>query len=400
MTAESIAARRARLARAAAVAAGRAAGALDREGGGEPAPGDLYVLREAAAFAVEWLVIERDAGDRERLFVVPADTNPLLGGDDWALTGDAAIGPLSLRCGFGLWLGAGRLAAAPRVGSVAPESLAPAARWCAAVRGTGAAGAAGADPEVEDWLEEVIAPARAAVTAILEAPAARVDEGPRPANAPAALGTRLAVGWPRWLAVAASLLLVVALGLGGALNRQAGVAHRLRLERDALRRELLRPAPARPANAPDAPEAANAPEAASAGDDDVLLDPPLVTLQAGALRGGSDKVQLDPAPRRLVLLAIEPLPGGSFPEYRLEIRDHRTGGVIWSGGGLHLDPASRLVMLGIRQRLLPAGRYEIRLDGLRAGRGDPAGSYSLEIESGGAAGSAAASAPAPPPPSP
>ncbi|HLX10428.1 MAG TPA: hypothetical protein VKY89_21445, partial [Thermoanaerobaculia bacterium] len=138
MTAESIAARRARLARAAAVAAGRAAGALDREGGGEPAPGDLYVLREAAAFAVEWLVIERDAGDPQRLFVVPADTNPLLGGDDCALTGDAAIGPLSLRCGCGVWLDAGRLAAAARVGAVAPESLALAARWCAAVRGTGA----------------------------------------------------------------------------------------------------------------------------------------------------------------------------------------------------------------------------------------------------------------------
>lgn len=98
-----------------------------------------------------------------------------------------------------------------------------------------------------------------------------------------------------------------------------------------------------------------------------------------------------------MLLAIEPRPGGSFAEYRLEIRDRRTGGVIWSGGGLHLDPASRLVMVGIRQRLLPAGRYEIRLEGLRAGRRDPAGSYSLEIESGAAAGPAAASAPAPPP---
>src|SRR5579864_2019973 len=73
MTGEPIADRRARLARAAAAAAGRAAGALGREVAREPAPGDLFVLPEAAAFAVEWLVIERAAEDRERLLVVPAD---------------------------------------------------------------------------------------------------------------------------------------------------------------------------------------------------------------------------------------------------------------------------------------------------------------------------------------
>ncbi len=412
MTDDSTAARRARLARAAAAAAGRVAGALAGTSGAPAAPGDLFVLRETAGLAVEWLVVERDPADRERLYLVPADTNPLLGGNDWAIAGDPATGPLSLRCGFGLWLPAGRLAPELRVGSIAPEDLARTARWCGAMRETGADGAgvfdqdpgdgyalsqaragvdgtaatwgtAGDDPDYEDWLDDVIAPARAAVAAAAVELDAGVGRHPR---MPAQRRRRRRL---YWLALAASLLLALALGLGleGALRRETSLANRLRAEREALRGELRPPAPPAVARLP-APAAS---PQGNATDGDVLLNPPLVALQSEVMRGQAEKVRLDPAPRRLVLLAAEPRRGSSFPEYRLEILDRRTGRRVWSGGGLHLDPSSGLVMIAIRQRLLPAGLYEIRLDGLRAGSAARAGSYALEVEIG---------APAGPPPSP
>jgi hypothetical protein len=393
MTHDPTAARRARLARAAAAAAGRVAGVLAKTSGAPAAPGDLFVLRETAGLAVEWLVVERDPADRERLYVVPADTNPLLGGNDWAIAGDPATGPLSLRCGFGLWLPAGRLAPELRVGSISPDDMARTARWCGAMRETGADGAgearaglagaaatwstAGGDPDYEDWLDDVIAPARAAVAAAAVVAAAIG----RPPRMPAQRQRRRRL---YWLALAASLLLALALGLGldGALRRETSLANRLRAEREALRGELRRSAP--PAVAALPAPAASPQE--NAVDGDVLLNPPLVALQSEVMRGQGEKVRLDPAPRRLVLLAAEPRRGSSFPEYRLEILDRRTGRRVWSGGGLHLDPSSGLVMIAIRQRLLPAGLYEIHLDGLRAGSAARAGSYALEVEIGAPAG--------------
>jgi hypothetical protein len=387
MNGEPTPSRRARLALDAAAAGRRAARALDRAADAPPVPGELFVLRETAAFAVEWLVVERHGSDHDRLFVVPADTNPLLGGDDWTVSGDAAAGPLSLRCGFGLWLPASRLEGRLRVGAVTPASLAQAARWCAAVRG---AGRAGGDPEYEDWVEATIAPAHAAVAAAVGAEPAAVAAPAVPAVRAAtvmAAQPGVAAGRRRrWLIVAAAAVpLVAVLGLGGALLRQSDLADRLRAERNALQSELRRPAPGAPLPAGGG---------GAAVQEDVLLNPPLVSLRDEVLRGQGARVVFDSAPRRLVLLACEPRPGGVFPEYLLEIRDDATGRLQWSGGGLRLDAASGLVTVGLRQRLLPAGRYEIRLDGLRAGRRERAGTYFLEVE---AAAAAPGTAPPPPP---
>jgi hypothetical protein len=377
-------ARHERLASEAIAAGKQAAAALERAGGRQAGPGDLFVVRETAEFPVEWLVVESARRDPRLLYLVPADTNPLLGSADWAIAAGPATGPLALRCRYGVWLDASHLDPALHAGRLAPEALAPAARRCAAIRdgspaaagaaaGSPAGGDADDDPEYEDWLAEVVAPARGAIAAF--------------AGTPAGEGFRL---WRwrwrrpwRWQLVAASLSLVLALALGAALSREARQVRLLRGELSAMRAALGRQPQPGPVNG------AGPPPAAAATEGDVIPNLPLVYLHPETLRGGAEKLRVEAGPQRLVVLAIEPAPCGACKEYRLEIRNQRTGRLVWRGSGLHLDPASGLVEVGVRQRLLPPGVYELRLDGFGgvrsqggqgAARAVPAGRYSLEVE--------------------
>jgi hypothetical protein len=161
------------------------AGELDPRGGEPPAPGDLFVAAATREFPVEWLVVELAPRPPARWLVLPADTNPLLGSADLALPTGAAAGPLSLRCRYGVWLACGALDPALRTGRVAPEVVAGALRRHG-LTGTPPDLPADGDPEYEDWVDEVLDPAHAALAAAAGEPAAAAGE-----TESAAAGTRL-----------------------------------------------------------------------------------------------------------------------------------------------------------------------------------------------------------------
>lgn len=147
----------------------QAAGELDRRHGEPPSPGDLFVAAATRDFPVEWLVVERSARPPARLLVLPADTNPLLGSADLPVPAAAGAGPLSLRCRYGVWLDPGALDPALRTGRVAMEVVARALR-CHELAGGPTDPLFGGpsdevDPEYEDWVDEVLDPAHAALAA-------------------------------------------------------------------------------------------------------------------------------------------------------------------------------------------------------------------------------------------
>lgn len=84
----------------------------------EPRPGDVYRSPAAGAADFEWVVLRSHPDDPHLLCVVPADDNPLAGRCDVVVPRDAACGPLTLRCGYGLWIHALRLPRALRTGWV------------------------------------------------------------------------------------------------------------------------------------------------------------------------------------------------------------------------------------------------------------------------------------------
>ncbi len=129
--------------------------------GSEPWPGDLYALAETAGFPVEWLVVERTPGHCR---LVAADTNPVLGSADVPVPAETEGGPLSVRCAVSLQVSIETLRRGERTGALAPEVLEPVRRRLEEL----AAGSLDPrldepDPGLEDWRDEVLAPARAAL---------------------------------------------------------------------------------------------------------------------------------------------------------------------------------------------------------------------------------------------
>lgn len=177
---------------------------------GHPLPGALFAFPETADLAVEWavLAVEEDG----RLLVVPADTNPLRGSSDVTVADTAAAGPLSLRCAFGLSLPAGAFATGRRTGALAPGDVETACCKRQAVaagplRGDSLGREVDADPEYEDWVEDILTPAHDAL-------AKRSAEAPSPAITPFVRQARVPTRpMLQHLALAASLVLSVGLGL-------------------------------------------------------------------------------------------------------------------------------------------------------------------------------------------
>lgn len=179
---------------------------LAQRGTEPPRPGDVYVLRETADFPVEWAVLE-GGGDAGRLRLVPADANPQAGTSDLSVAA-ADGGPLTLRCAFATWRPAADLASAQRVRQLPPSVVAAARRLCEAVAAGEAEGSLLAqevddDPEYEEWLGEVVAPATATLAALPEA-----RPWPPPGYRPQRRTWLTAGGW---LAAAAAAALAVGL---------------------------------------------------------------------------------------------------------------------------------------------------------------------------------------------
>src|SRR5262249_41992219 len=135
--------------------------------GPEPWPGDLYVLPETAGFPVEWLLVERERQGRCR--VVVADANPLLGCADVAVPPEAALGPLSVRPAVEAMVLVDSLRRGERTGALAAEDLDRVRRRreelaVGAVADPRLGPSGEPDPEYEDWLDEVLLPACAALS--------------------------------------------------------------------------------------------------------------------------------------------------------------------------------------------------------------------------------------------
>jgi hypothetical protein len=365
-----------------------------------PEPGDLFAFTETADFPVEWAVLDRRPGDAGQLLAVPADTHPLAGSADVEILASEPAGPLSLRCRFGLWLDASRFAPAHRTGTLTPDAVARALDRRAEleagkVEASPLAYEAEADPEYEDWVREVLAPAHAALAQPV-APAVG-ERLPRRRETPRRW---TALGNP--YALAASILLLVTLGLTGGVFWQAGrisdlAAGRQRTERElrqererhtgelrraeeAHRREIAeRDRQAAQRAAEDSQRIADLENRLTiAGHARPLVNAPFVDLEPlDPMRGGPDAIPLPPGASYLfVILTIADL--RVFPEYRLEITDRDTGRSAWATGGLHKTGGTE-VSVALPRDLLPPGDYRLLLSGLKGGKAEKVAEYELKI---------------------
>ncbi len=185
---------------------------IERRGSAPPRPGDVYLLPETAELAIEWAVIVEEPGSG-RYLVVPADTHPLVGSADVGVPEEGKSGPLSLRCGFGMWLAAEAFDPQRRTGLLEPFYVGRAKRKVKEIEagtlvGTALEREVDEDPDYEDWAAEVLGPARAALSAWGVAPGGARPEEKRPSY----VGDRRP-----WYAVAA-MFAVATLGLSTWVN--------------------------------------------------------------------------------------------------------------------------------------------------------------------------------------
>jgi hypothetical protein len=370
-----------------------------------PAPGDLFVFAETADFPVEWAVLSHGPGEDGRLLAVPADTHPLAGSADVEVLAGEPAGPLCLRCRFGLWLDAARFDPARYTGTLPPDAVARALDLRAALesgepQASPLAYEAEADPEYEDWVREVLAPAHAALAqpVALSAP-------DRPARPLPFVLRRWWTSLGNPYALAASILLLVTLSLTGGVFWQSGrisdlatgqqrTERELRQEKERLTEELRQ---AEAAHGREIAERDREAERQRAEDrqriDDLesrlkiagrisrgrpLINAPFVNLEPlDPVRGEPDAVPLPPGGSYLfVLLTITDL--RVFPEYRLEIRDRDSGHPFWATRGLHKTGDAE-VSVALPRDLLPPGSYRLRLYGIKDGKVEDVGEYELYL---------------------
>ncbi len=143
---------------------------LRQRQGDFPKPGDIYLFAGNVGSPVEWVVLDQDPADAGRWIAAPADTNPMAGSSDLALTADASAGSLTLRLHLAASLTAEIFGAATRRGVLEAENLELARRKREQVAGGRASGTlrqrdTDEDPAYEDWIREVVEPARRTVLA-------------------------------------------------------------------------------------------------------------------------------------------------------------------------------------------------------------------------------------------
>ncbi len=341
-----------------------------------PDPGDLFVLAETAEHDVEWAILERDPEDPRRLLVVPADTVSLVGSGDVAAPEDAARGPSSLRCAHAVWVDADAFDPERRTGFLDPETVERARRKCKDVAQGTASGTVlerevDGEAEYREWIEAI----EAARTAVPERPA-------EPRKSASVVPFRRPVRWQPMagpLALAASILLLVSLGLGRQLmrsesERQAAVAeHRGELaERQAEHRrladnharDLARLEYERQQTAAEHQQ--RLAELEAAAQPKPLVNLPFVVRAAAQLRGGGEPLEVAPqASWILVILQVED--PERYPRYGLEIRDRAGQRQVWQSRDLEVTGLAEL-SVALPRNLLPDGRYQVRLSGMLDGR--------------------------------
>jgi hypothetical protein len=352
----------------------------------EPWPGGLYVLPETADFSVEWLLVERER--RGRCRIVAADTHPLLGLADVAIPPEAPGGPLSVRCAVGLSIEIKSLKRGQRTGTLTAEDLDLVRRRYqeqdAAVLADSRLGAGREpDPDYEDWLDEVLLPARAALSPAVQREAAY----PRRR------------GW-NGVAVGVAVALLLALFGASALAWRYRQAERQawrevhRLQEDAQRahaeRQRLLAAHRQELAALQAAEVRRLAElraevqAAPPTPPAVRSSLPLlanlayVTFYPGEARGTVRELSLSPgAAYLLAVFYVGQQP--AFAEYRLEMNG-RSGAPAWSVPGLKSLPSEEVSVAFAREQL-PDDVYHLHLYGISGGERKSVGEYELRIRS-------------------
>ncbi len=359
-----------------------------RRAGRPPAAGDLFVLAETAEHSVEWVILDLDPADPRRLLAVPADCNSLAGSADVAVK--AARGRLSLRCAYPAWIDAEACDPSLRTGCLEPETLERARRKQGRVeRGTAAGSVLEREVDAEaEYLEwaDVLEQARAAV-------AAEPEPGNQETGQVLSFDRR-----SRWgttssmLALAASILLLVTLGLGRKLMRsasehQAVVAEqraelaRLEQERqrlaDSHARDLARLDGER--HTQELEHRQRIAELEASARPQPMVNLPLLILASSQLRGPADTLEVAPDAASLLLILQVEEPE-AYDRYRLEVKEATTGRQVWGDSSLKPSRLSELTVL-LPRSLVPDGRYELRLHGQRGDRPEQLMERILTIES-------------------
>lgn len=354
----------------------------------EPGPiaaGQVLVLPELREPRLAWAVLRREAEESDRLLLVAADVNPLVGSGDVAANGPG-IGALTLRCRCAVWVHERDLGATTRLGTVPPEALALAdSRWQAIAAGrpigTFSEQETEEDPEYQDWIEDVVRPAlgklerRPGTEAPSPLPALPFPTG-RPAEPPSSSRD----AWLRWAAVLAFVALGAAsgflwwwqaqeiAGLRAAAQASEG-AHRQAIAELEARRAAL--------------EARYQARLREAGADRARLEtehraqlqqleaqleklrqatgvknPQIASLPAETQRG-SKQIKIDTEASHLMLLLS--VDGPADAEFQVEVDEQPSGRQVFVQEGLRVDDDFSEVRLGLPTVLVPPGDYRVRL---------------------------------------
>ncbi len=136
-----------------------------------PRTGDVYHLDATPEDAVAWVLAARDPADG-RFLVIPCDAGTQVGTADVAVREDPEAAARVVRCRYATWISAETLDTAHRVAVLSETSVARIReRWhdlgSGRALGNALERATDEDPEYEDWLDEVVAPARETLPASL-----------------------------------------------------------------------------------------------------------------------------------------------------------------------------------------------------------------------------------------
>jgi hypothetical protein len=120
-----------------------------------PQAGDIFRIDNHKTIELlQWVLLYSQS---KQWFIVPADDNPMTGSTDIAISEKALYGPLTLRCGQGIWISETNLDLNLRVGILENWHLYRAIdKVKGKVQSTAWQRETEADPEYEEWMEQVI----------------------------------------------------------------------------------------------------------------------------------------------------------------------------------------------------------------------------------------------------
>ena len=373
---------------------------LTAQGERPPALGDVYVLEATRDYPVHWVLVAHDPADPGLLLAVPADGNFLVGSADVALPEGAAVGALTIRCRFGVWIADAHLHPRERVGVLEDRVVSQAHQKWGDLGNRGVVGTVlerevDDDPEYQEWVEDVLRPAR---EALLEK---KVDasSGEKKKDAETRPPVR---PFPIFL-MAASILLAVAGGFAGvqvwrqhqriqamqgageiAERRHRQEVERLEAERSRLeteyRRELER------AGEEHAEAARGLREQIAALDrrlEDIkqastVVNPVIAYFEPPRMATrGKVKIALRPGASHVVLL-LGLLETSPAERYRLELRERGRDVPVWTNDRLTLEEPGE-IRVGVPAGILTVGEYELELSRREGREFRPMAEYELEV---------------------